>query len=91
MAGRMAIPQEIYEAAAVDGATGIRRFTFVTFPLLANLYLISTLLSTLWTVGDFTTTYFVSSGAPMLKTEVLATFGFAWRSTGGIRSWAWQR
>ena len=76
LAGRMAIPEDIYEAAAVDGATGIRRFTFVTFPLLANLYLISTLLSTLWTVGDFTTAYFVSSGAPALETEVLATFSF---------------
>jgi multiple sugar transport system permease protein len=76
LAGRMAIPQDIYEAAAVDGATGIRRFTFVTFPLLANLYLVSTLLSTLWTIGDFTTAYFVSSGAPALTTEVLATFGF---------------
>jgi multiple sugar transport system permease protein len=72
----MAIPQDVYDAAAVDGATGIRRFTFVTFPLLANLYLISTLLSTLWTVGDFTTAYFVSSGAPALQTEVLATYGF---------------
>ena len=76
LAGRMAIPQDIYDAAAVDGATGLRRFTFVTFPLLANLYLICTLLSTLWTVGDFTTAYFVSSGAPALQTEVLATYGF---------------
>lgn len=76
LAGRMAIPAEIYEAAAVDGATGLRRFTFITFPLLANLYLVSTLLSTLWTVGDFTTAYFVSSGAPALMTEVLATYSF---------------
>ena len=76
LAGRMAIPQDVYDAAAVDGATGIRRFAFVTFPLLANLYLVSTLLSTLWTVGDFTTAYFVSSGAPALMTEVLATFAF---------------
>jgi multiple sugar transport system permease protein len=76
LAGRMAIPLDIYEAAAVDGATGVRRFTFVTFPLLANLYLISTLLSALWTVGDFTAAYFVSSGAPALQTEMLATFGF---------------
>jgi multiple sugar transport system permease protein len=76
LAGRMAIPQDIYEAAAVDGATGLRRFTFVTFPLLANLYLISTLLATLWTAGDFTTAYFVSSGAPALQTDMLATFGF---------------
>jgi multiple sugar transport system permease protein len=76
LAGRMAIPQDIYDAADVDGASGIRRFTFVTFPLLGNLYLISTLLSTLWTVGDFTTAYFVSSGAPALQTEVLSTYGF---------------
>jgi multiple sugar transport system permease protein len=76
VAGRMAIPEDIYEAAAVDGATGIRRFMFVTFPLLANLYLICTLLSVLWTVGDFTTAYFVSSGAPALQTEVLATYAF---------------
>lgn len=70
------ITAAIYDAAAVDGATGLRRFTFVTFPLLANLYLVSTLLSTLWTVGDFTTTYFVSSGAPALMTEVLGTYTF---------------
>ncbi len=76
LAGRMAIPEDIYDAAAVDGATGLRRFTFVTFPLLANLYLVSTLLSALWTMGDFTTAYFVSSGAPSLTTETLATFGF---------------
>jgi multiple sugar transport system permease protein len=76
IAGRMAIPQDIYEAAAVDGASGIRRFTFVTFPLMANLYLVSTLLATVWTFGDFTTAYWVSSGAPALQTEVLATYGF---------------
>jgi multiple sugar transport system permease protein len=76
LAGRMAIPQEIYEAAAVDGATGLRRFTFVTVPLLANLYLVCVLLSTLWTVGDYMVPYLVSSGAPALMTQVLATFGF---------------
>ncbi len=76
LAGRMAIPQEIYEAAEVDGATGLRRFTFVTLPLLANLYLVCVLLSTLWTVGDYMVPYLVSSGAPALMTQVLATYGF---------------
>jgi multiple sugar transport system permease protein len=75
LAGRMAIPQELYEAADVDGATPSRRFVHVTVPLLANLYLICTLLSTAWTLGDFTTVYFVSGGAPALSTEVLATLG----------------
>jgi multiple sugar transport system permease protein len=76
IAARMAIPQEVHDAAEIDGATGARRFLHVTFPLLANLYLICTLLSTLWTVGDFTTVYFVSSGAPVMSTDVLATLGF---------------
>ena len=55
LAGRMAIPQELYEAAEVDGATGIRRFIHISFPLLANLYLVCTLLSTIFTLGDFNT------------------------------------
>jgi len=75
LAGRMAIPQELYEAAAMDGATGLKRFTYVTFPLLANLYLVCTLLSTLFTLGDFNSVYFVSGGGPALSTHVLATLG----------------
>ena len=74
-AGRTAIPQEIYEAADVDGASGCRRFAHVVFPLLGSLYLVCTLLSTLWTIGDFTTVYLVSEGAPSYSTEVLATLG----------------
>src|SRR5690242_206970 len=44
LAARMAIPQEVYEAAAVDGAGVFRRFTHVVFPLLGPLYLVCTLL-----------------------------------------------
>jgi multiple sugar transport system permease protein len=74
LAARMTIPRDIYDAAVVDGATGVRRFVHVTFPLLANLYLICTLLSALWTLGDFTTVYLVSGGA--WSSDVLATLGF---------------
>jgi multiple sugar transport system permease protein len=76
LAARMKIPRDIYDSAEVDGATGARRFVHVTFPLLANLYLLCTLLSTLWTVGDFTTAYLVSGGGPAGLTHVLATLGF---------------
>jgi multiple sugar transport system permease protein len=76
MAARMTIPRDLYDAAEIDGATGVRRFMHVTFPLLANLYLICTLVSTLWTLGDFTTVYLVSGGAPGLSTHVLATLGY---------------
>jgi multiple sugar transport system permease protein len=76
LAGRIAIPREIYDAADVDGATGTRRFYHVTFPLLANLYLVCTLLATLWACGDFATAYFVSNGTPVNMTNVLATLSF---------------
>lgn len=76
IAARMAIPQDIYEAAAIDGATGVKQLIYVTFPLLANVYLICTLLSTIWTLGDFPTVYFVTTGAPGMSTNVLASYGF---------------
>jgi multiple sugar transport system permease protein len=75
-AARTAIPQEIYEAADVDGASGFRRFAHIVLPLLGNLYLVCTLLSTLWTIGDFTTVALVSEGAPSYATNVLATLGY---------------
>src|SRR6266566_9807751 len=53
LAARLTIPRDIYDSAKVDGATGVRQFVHVTFPLLANLYLICTLLSVLWALGDF--------------------------------------
>jgi multiple sugar transport system permease protein len=82
LAGRMAIPREVYEAADVDGAGGCRRFAHVIFPLLANLYLVCTLLSTLWTIGDFTTVFLVSEGAPSYSTDVLATLGIHYAFDG---------
>lgn len=75
LAGRMAIPRDIYEAAEIDGATGTKRLIHVTFPLLANVYLVSTLLAAVWTVGDFMTVYLVSSGAPARWSDVLASYG----------------
>jgi multiple sugar transport system permease protein len=75
LAGRMAIPRDLYEAAAVDGATGFRRFVHLVVPVLANLYLVCTLLATIWMLGDFNTPDLVSGGAPVGSTEVLATLG----------------
>jgi multiple sugar transport system permease protein len=75
ISARMAIPKELYEAADVDGASGLFRFVHVTFPLMASLYLVCTMLSTIWTLGDYNTVHFVSGGGPALQTHVLATLG----------------
>src|SRR5258708_19587759 len=71
----MSIPQEIYDAAKVDGATGLRSFMHVTFPLLANLYLVLTLLATIFLLGDFNSVFFVTGGGPANSTHLLATLG----------------
>jgi multiple sugar transport system permease protein len=84
LAGRMAIPQELYEAAAVDGASGLRRFAHITYPLMANLYLVCILLDTVFALGDFNATYFVSGGGPAMSTEVLATLGIRYAFTTAL-------
>jgi multiple sugar transport system permease protein len=81
LAGRMAVPQELYEAASVDGATGLRRFAHVTLPLMANLYLVCILLDMVFALGDFNSTFFVSGGGPAMSTEVLATLGIRYAFT----------
>ena len=83
LAGRMAIPHELYEAAAVDGANRIRIFRHITFPLMAQLYLVSTLLSTIFSLGDFNSVFFVTGGGPAMSTEVLATLGIRYAFTLG--------
>jgi multiple sugar transport system permease protein len=73
--GRLAIPHELYEAAAVDGASTWKQFRHVTWPSLATLYITSTMLSTIWTLGDFNSVYLLTGGGPGDSTQVLATLG----------------
>ena len=75
VAGRLAIPQELYEAASVDGASRWQKFKFVTWPSLSTLYLTSTILSMIWTMGDFNSVYLLTGGGPADLTHVLATLG----------------
>jgi multiple sugar transport system permease protein len=75
LAGRLAIPKEQYEAASVDGASGWQKFKYVTWPSLRSLYLTSTLLSLIWTLGDFNSVYLLTGGGPADQTHVLATLG----------------
>jgi multiple sugar transport system permease protein len=75
LAARTSIPREVYEAAAVDGATGIQRFLRITFPMLRNVYITSVLLSTIWTLGNYNAIYFITGGGPIDSTQVFATLG----------------
>jgi ABC-type molybdate transport system permease subunit len=62
--GLAAIPTELYEAAAVDGAGALRRFVHVTFPSLMPVIIIVVLLSTIWTVNNMQIVYVLTRGGP---------------------------
>ncbi|MEO6564763.1 MAG: sugar ABC transporter permease [Casimicrobiaceae bacterium] len=75
IAGRLAIPGEQYEAASVDGASAWQKFKFVTWPSMRTLYVTSTLLSMIFTLGDFNSVYLLTGGGPADLTHVMATLG----------------
>src|SRR6201986_1740897 len=75
IAGRLAISHDLYEAASVDGATNRQKFMFVTWPSMQTLYITCTILSMIWTLGDFNSVYLLTGGGPADLTHVLATLG----------------
>src|SRR5688572_18561054 len=76
LAGMKAIPTELYEAAAVDGANALQRFRHVTLPGLKNIMIIVVLLSTIWTFNDFQIIYILTKGGPGGTTMVMPVFTY---------------
>jgi multiple sugar transport system permease protein len=75
IAGRLAIPADMYETGSVDGASSWQKFRYITWPSMQTLYLTSTILSMIWTLGDFNSVYLLTGGGPADLTHVLATIG----------------
>lgn len=70
MAGLQLIPEDLYEAAMVDGATGLKRLVFVTLPMLKPIILVALLFRTLDAFRIFDLVYVLTGGA--FKTETLS-------------------
>ena len=73
LAGLVAIPKELYEAAEADGAGPLARFWFVTLPLLKGVLAIVILFSTIFTFSDFNIVYVLTHGGPINSTHLFAT------------------
>jgi len=76
LAAMQAIPVDLYEAAAVDGASAWRRFWHVTLPGLKHVGIITVLLSFIWTINDFNIIYVMTRGGPGTATQVFATYSY---------------
>lgn len=73
LAGLQAIPQELYEAAEIDGASAWNKFWNVTFPLLMPVTAVVTLFSIVQTFADFQIVYVLTRGGPINSTHLFAT------------------
>jgi multiple sugar transport system permease protein len=87
VAGRRSIPKELYEAGDIDGTAALQKFRFITFPMLRNLYLICSLLSMVFTLGDFVIIKIMTGGAPGDSSHVLATLAYRYTFQMGKIDW----
>ena len=76
LAGLQTIPQDLYEAAAIDGASAWQRFMKVTLPLIMPVLTIVTLFSIIWTFADFQLIYVLTKGGPANQTHIFGTYAY---------------
>jgi len=70
-AGLQNIPEELYEAAAIDGASSWQRFRFVTLPHLSLILNITAVLSFIWSFNNLTLIYVMTKGGPLYFTRTM--------------------
>ena len=83
LAGLQTIPQSLYEAATIDGASAWQRFRFVTFPMLTPIIAVVMTFSVLFTFTDFQLIYVLTRGGPLNATHLMATLSFQRAIPGG--------
>lgn len=76
MAGLQAVPNELYEASRIDGASGWQAFRFVTLPVVRPILLVATLLSSVWTFNSFQVVWPLTRGGPAGATTTLVVRTF---------------
>ncbi len=83
MAGLVAIPPSLLEAARIDGASGWRRTRYMTLPLTAPIIAVAALFCAVFTFSDMAVVRILTNGGPTHATEVLATWAFRKGIDGG--------
>jgi len=76
LGGLSSIPDELYEAADLDGATGFQKFKNITLPLLKPILTPAIILGTVWTFNMVNVVYIITSGAASDESQILITMVF---------------
>src|SRR5712672_217418 len=76
LAALKSVPEQLYEAAAIDGANWWQRMWYVTLPMMRNIIAITALFSLIVTFANFDIVRILTSGGPVDQTHVFATWSF---------------
>jgi multiple sugar transport system permease protein len=83
LAALKSVPEQLYEAAAIDGASWRQRIWYVTLPMMRNIIAITALFSLIVTFANFDIVRILTQGGPIDKTHVFATWAFWLGIQGG--------
>src|SRR5471030_1524590 len=76
LAALKSVPEQLYEAASIDGATWWQRIWYVTLPMMRNIIAITALFSTIVTFANFDIVRVLTAGGPLTATHLFATWAF---------------
>ena len=76
IAGLASIPNEVDDAAKVDGATGLRKLWYVTLPLQLPIAIIAVLFGIVFTATDMAVVYILTRGGPFNSTQMLPMWAY---------------
>lgn len=76
LAALKSVPEQLYEAAAIDGANWWQRIWYVTLPMMRNIIAITTLFSLIVTFANFDIVRILTAGGPLDHTHIFATWAF---------------
>ena len=83
LAALKSVPDQLYEAAAIDGANWWQRIWYVTLPMMRNIIAITTLFSLIVTFANFDIVRILTAGGPLDRTHMFATWAFRIGIEGG--------
>ena len=76
LAGLQGIPKDLYEAAALDGARGVKAFWYITLPSIRNVLIVAGLITTIGGFKVFDLVFATTGGGPANTTQVLGTYAY---------------
>src|ERR1700742_5038567 len=83
LAALKSVPEQLYEAAEIDGANWYQRIWYVTLPMMRNIIAITVLFSLIVTFANFDIVRVLTAGGPLTATHVFATWAFRLGIEGG--------